>query len=196
MFHESPRFPDYLAYGLQLGPMFATDTIRLRSGAESNNQIWAQPLRMWDGSTTHRTAAERAAIDNFFTAVAAGRANGFRLKDITDYKDAGAGVVYLVSGTTYQIAKNYVSGAQTHRRDIKKPVVGEVSIQGGGVYSALDTTTGRFTHTSGSAPTGWVGEFDVPVRFDHDQLTWELASRSGNGLIFVATELHMVEIRT
>jgi uncharacterized protein (TIGR02217 family) len=197
-FFESPRFPNYLAFGLEVAPMFATDIVRVNSGFESSNQRWQQALRTYDGSTTHRTAAQKAEIEAFFAAMR-GRMHGFRLKDIADYRhnDAGgAGVVYLVTGSTYQLAKLYTSGAQTYRRDIRKPVVASVSIAGGGTYSAIDPVTGRFTHDAGGAPTGWEGEFDVPVRFDHDTLAFEVAARSQAALVFLANELRLVEIRT
>ena len=193
MFIETPVFPDYLAPGLELGPMFATDVIRVNSGHEASNVRWSQALRVWNGATTHRTEAERLAIEAFFLA-AKGRANPFRLRDITDYKDEGRGVVTLVSGNVYQLGKTYTSGAQIHTRDIRKPRSGEVSVQGGGTYS-LDTTTGRVTHTGGGVPTGWTGLFDVPVRFDHDQLVFEFAGRSQTKPVFLAQELRLVEVR-
>jgi uncharacterized protein (TIGR02217 family) len=160
VFIESPVFPDYRGYGLRLVPSFATDLIQVRSGFEGGNQRWSQPLRTFDGATAHRTQAERAAIEAFFVSVAKGRANQFRLRDITDYKDEGRGVVTLVSGNVYQLGKTYTSGAQIHTRDIRKPRSGEVSVQGGGSYS-LDFNTGRVTHTGGGAPTGWTGLFDA-----------------------------------
>lgn len=195
MFIESPVFPDYLAMGLELGPVFATDVIQVRSGFEGTNSRWSQALRTWDGATTHRTQAQRLEIEAFFLSVGRGRANGFRLRDVTDFQDEARGVVTLVSGSVYQLGKTYTSGAQVHTRQIKKPRSGEVSVQGGGTYS-LDNTTGLVTHTGGPAPTGWTGLFDVPVRFDHDRLAWNLAGRSGGKPIFLAVELRMVELRT
>jgi uncharacterized protein (TIGR02217 family) len=195
MFIESPVFPDYLAKGLELGPEFATDVIRVASGFEAVNQRWSQALRSFSGATTHRTQAERDVIEAFFVAVAKGRANQFRLRDITDYTDEGRGAVTLVSGSIYQLGKTYTSGASIFTREIRKPRSGEVSVQGGGSYT-LDFTTGRVTHNSGNAPTGWVGLFDVPVRFDHDNLVFELADRSGGKPVFRALELRMVEVRT
>ena len=194
MFIESPVFPDYLATGLRLGPVFATDVIQVRSGFEASNQRWALPLRTWDGHITHRVEAERATIEAFFLSVAKGRANQFRLRDVTDYKDEGRGVVTLVSGSIYQLGKTYTSGAQVHTREIRKPRSGEVSVQGGGSYT-LDFTTGRVTHTGGGVPTGWTGLFDVPVRFDHDQLVFDFAGRSAGKPVFTAQEMRLAEVR-
>ena len=194
MFIETPVFPDYRGNGLELVPTFATDVIRVNSGHEASNLRWSQPLRVFNGATTHRTKAERDEIEAFFLAVAKGRANQFRVRDITDYQDEGRGVVTLVSGNVYQLGKTYTSGAQVHTRDIRKPRSGEVSVQGGGTYS-LDFTTGRVTHTGGGVPTGWTGLFDVPVRFDHDGLVFEFAGRSQAKPVFLAQELRLVEVR-
>lgn len=195
MFIETPHFPDYFANGLKLGPEFATDLLEVRSGFEGSNKRWAQPRRIWDGSTTHRTEAQRAEIEAFFLSVAQGRANRFRLRDVTDYKDEGRGVVTLVSGSIYQLGKTYTAGASVFTREIRKPRPGEVAVQGGGSYT-LDDTTGRVTHNSGPVPTGWTGLFDVPVRFDHDVLTFTFAGRSAGKPVYVADELRLREVRT
>lgn len=193
-FYESPRFPDYLAYGLLVGPAFNTDVVRVKSGAESRNQLWEQELHEFDGTTTARTAAERLEITSFFRTMK-GRTHGFRIKDWSDYQDEGAGVLTLLGSpaNTYQLAKRYTSGNQTYDRPITKPVSGTVAIQGGGTYS-LDTTTGIVTHTAGNAPTGWTGEFDVPARFDQDDLKWEVQG-SGSGRLYLANSLKIVELR-
>lgn len=195
-FYESPRFPDYLAYGLVVSPMFATDIVRVNSGHESSNARWNQAIRMFDGATTHRTQAQKDEIDNFFHAVARGRANRFRIKDVTDYTDGGFGVLTAISGSpsnTYQLGKRATSGAQTYTRDIRKPI-DPVSVSGGGTYS-IDYTTGVLTHTAGAAPTAWTGEFDCAVRFDHDELEWEVAARSGSSILYIARELRLIEVR-
>lgn len=195
-FIESPIFPDYLAYGLVVGPQFATDVIEVKSGRETTNRRWEQARRIWDGSTTHRTHAERNEISGFFAAVAIGRANAFRVRDVTDYTDDGAGVLTSVTSSpanTYQLGKTYVSGAYTHTRSIYKPR-SPIVVTGGGSYS-VDYTTGIVTHTAGPAPTGWTGEYDVPVRFDHDSLMWEIAAKNGGNYLYVAREMRLIEVR-
>ncbi len=73
--------------------------------------------------------------------------------------------------------KAYASGSQTWTRTITKPVAGTVVVALDGVTQgsgwSVDTTTGIVTFTS--APASGVAvtagfEFDVPVRFDTDQL--------------------------
>jgi uncharacterized protein (TIGR02217 family) len=195
-FYESPAFPRKLAYGLHAGPGYATDVLRLKSGSESRNQNWSLPLHVFDGSTTARTQAERDEIDAFFRAMR-GRTHGFRLFDPGDNAVTTSGtdgIVTLISGSSYQLYKRYTSGAQSSDRKITKPVSGSTTIAGGGTYS-LDTTTGIITHSGGAAPTGWTGSFDVPVRFDHDELRWSIVDRAGGGYIYVAEQLRMVELR-
>lgn len=195
MFYETPRFPDQLAYGLLVGPAFRSDVIRVASGAESRNQVWERELQMFDGSTTHRTQDERNQITAFFRAMR-GRVHGFRIKDWSDFRvDAGEGVLQLVTGETveYQMYKRYASGGQVTDRIITKPVAGpSLAVQGPGTYT-IDTTTGIVT-ASGGAPTGWTGYFDVPVRFDQDELLWQVEGSAG-GRVYIASSLKLIEIR-
>ena len=84
-FYESPRFPDYLAYGLVVGPGYATSIVRTSSGREQRNQNWSVELHEFDGSTTTRTQAERDEIDAFFRTMY-GRTHGFRVKNYSDFQ--------------------------------------------------------------------------------------------------------------
>lgn len=81
------------------------------------------------------------------------------------------------------------------------------SVSGAGPYDyVLATDTSGKTITTGSGEgrrypqaadaLTWAGEFDVPVRFDHDELEWELVDRAGSGgYWFQARTLRMVELR-
>jgi uncharacterized protein (TIGR02217 family) len=189
-FHESPRFPDKLAYGLQAGPTDSRTRLRTESGRVTTNVNWAHFLTRFNGTTTHRSQADRDEIDAFFRAV---RANGFRIKDWSDYKSDGRGVLTQLSPTTWQLGKTYTSGSATYTRTISKPV-SAITVAGGGVYS-VDYTTGIVTKTSGADPTSWSGEFDVPVQFDADELMWDIAARSGDALMYVCDSLTMTELR-
>jgi uncharacterized protein (TIGR02217 family) len=102
------------------------------------------------------------------------------------------------SSTVFQLVKAYSSGAQTWTRSITKPVTGTVTValDGNAQTSgwSVDTTTGQITFTT--APAGGVivsagFEFDVPVRFDTDQLdvTQDL-ERLGS-----ITSIPLIEIR-
>lgn len=198
-FYETPRFPDYLAFGLQVSFAFATDLIEVNSGQVSTNARWSQPLRLFDGRTTHRTSTQRNEIEAFFAAIARGRANAFRIKDVTDYDADSRGVLTAISSSpsgTYQLGKTYTSGVTVFTREITKPN-DPIVVAGGGTYN-VDYTTGIVTHTAGPAPTGWTGTFDVPVQFLHDDLVWEVAAKkvSGGGeYLYIATQMQLREVR-
>ncbi len=67
-------------------------------------------------------------------------------------------------------------------------------VVGSGTYT-VDSTTGIITKTSGSAPTAWTGEFDVPCRFDTDQMQMESITRAGGNLLTSWKSIPIVEIR-
>lgn len=193
-FYESPVFPDYLAYGLQVGPMFSSTVVRTLSGSESRNQLWENALHSFDGATTHRTQAERDVITDFFLAMR-GRVHSFRVRDVSDYNVVASEGVFEAVGspTAYQLMKLYASGSLTYYRPIYKPR-SAISITGGGSYT-VDYTTGIVTRNSGAAPTAWTGTFDIPARFDQDELMWEVAAPHGNSMLYLAQQMRIVETR-
>ena len=184
-FHEV-RFPDNISRGARGGPERRTQIVELASGDEERNASWADSRRRYDVAYGIRRADDLAAVVAFFEA-RNGRLHGFRYKDWADYKSAlpshaitptdqqiGTGTGSL---QTFQLAKRYISGAQTWVRTIAKPVTGTVRVALGMIEQlsgwTLDTTTGVITFTT--APAGGVivragFEFDVPVRFDSDTL--------------------------
>jgi uncharacterized protein (TIGR02217 family) len=164
--------------------------IRSDSGRVAINVNWVHFLTKFNGTTTHRSQAERDEIDAFFRAV---RADGFRIKDWSDFKSDGRGVLTQLTSTTWQLGKTYSSGSVTYTRTISKPV-SAISIAGTGSYS-VDYTTGIITKVSGDDPTGWSGEFDVPAQFDADELVWDVAARSGDSLLYLCDSLTMTEMR-
>lgn len=189
-FIETPRFPDQLAYGLVVGPIDSRTRVRTESGLVTINVNWAHYLTKFDGTTTARTQAQRDEIDKFFRAI---RAEGFRIKDWSDYKSDSRGVLTTIDSTHFQLGKTYTSGSTTYTRKITKPI-STISVAGGGSYT-VDYTTGIVTKVSGSNPTSWSGEFDVPVQFDSDELLWQVATRGAGGLMYIADGLSMTEMR-
>ncbi|WP_428542656.1 phage distal tail protein, Rcc01695 family [Profundibacter sp.] len=184
-FHEI-RFPDNISRGARGGPERRTQIVELASGDEERNASWANSRRRYDAAYGIRRADDLAAVVAFFEA-RNGRLYGFRWKDWGDYKsclpsgvpEATDQAIGIGDGTAtvFQLVKAYSSGAQTWTRAITKPVAGSVSVALDGVSQAagwsVNTTTGQITFTT--APAGGVivtagFEFDVPVRFDTDQL--------------------------
>jgi len=184
-FHEV-RFPDNISRGARGGPERRTQIVELASGDEERNASWANSRRRYDVAYGIRRADDLAAVVAFFEA-RNGRLHGFRYKDWADYKSSlpsqpitpidqqiGTGTGSL---KTFQLAKRYISGAQSWARTIAKPVTGTVRVALGMVEQmtgwTVDTSTGVVTFTT--APTNGViiragFKFDVPVRFDTDVL--------------------------
>lgn len=184
-FHEV-RFPDNISRGARGGPRRLTQVVELASGDEERNASWANSRRVYDVSYGIRTANDLADVVAFFEA-RRGRLHGFRFKDWADYKSSKplntpSPTNFLIGtgdGTTrdFQLVKRYSSGAQSWTRTITKPVSGtvRVAVNGTEVMSGwtVDTATGIVTFTAApgvglDVRAGF--EFDVPVRFDSDQL--------------------------
>jgi uncharacterized protein (TIGR02217 family) len=178
MSFDEIRLPLRISFGSSGGPAFSTEIVTAEGGFEKRNQNWAQARRRYDAATGLRSVADVNTLTQFFYA-RAGRARGFRLKDWSDF-NASAQALGTGTGalTTFQLVKNYTSGSITHVRTITKPVTGTVTIALNGVNQptgwSVNTTTGLITLST--APGAGVAvtagyEFDVPVRFDTDQLT-------------------------
>jgi uncharacterized protein (TIGR02217 family) len=165
-------FPPFVARGATGGPSFSTGVVALASGREERNILWANARGKWNISTGIRTREQMLDVIAFFHVVK-GRAYSFRFKDWNDYA-ATDQLMIEVTPTVWQLVKRYAIGALEHVRTITKPVAGTVAVKIGGVSatpSGIDHLTGRVTFASppSSAPTASF-EFDVPVRFDTDDL--------------------------
>jgi len=186
-FHEV-QFPTGVSKGSSGGPRRVTDVVTLRSGFEQRNTIWSDSRRSYNAGLGLQNLRDLHAVLEFFEARRA-RLHGFRWKDWADYKStdpisavANTDVTLGVgdtSTTDFQLIKTYSDSGGSYTRTIKKPVAGTVVValdgvaQTEGVDYTIDTTTGVVTMSS--APGGGVTvsagfEFDVPVRFDQDQI--------------------------
>ena len=180
------RFPTDVSYGTLFGPEYMTDVVVLSSGYEQRNIDWSESRARGDAHYGVKTIDQLQAVISFFHA-RRGRAQGFRWKDILDFK-ADHEDVAVGDGTTavYQLIKVYGTGATASVRSIIKPVgvdypVGQATdtveiyiddvLQTGGY--TVNYTTGKVT-LGGNLGMGsilsWSGEFDVPCRFDIDHL--------------------------
>lgn len=191
MFIESPRFPTGISYGASGGPNYSTDIVVVNSGYESRNQNWSMPLAAYDVAHGVKSQAQMNELIAFFRNCK-GRMNAFRFKDFTDFTTReGQGVLVATDMMgVWQLTKQYITGDQTEYRTITKPVIDTVTIGGVGSYE-VDYTTGLLTKTGGADPTGWTGEFDVPVRFDTDSM--KVAVENYNA--YTWGQIPVVEIR-
>ena len=188
-FHEV-RLPLALAIGASGGPERVTDVVRLASGAESRNARWASSRRRWEvGGATIRTDLAHELVA-FFEA-RRGRLYGFRFRDPVDWKSCAPRqvisaldqVIGLGDGATrsFQLIKRYASGEAWIERLIAKPVEGTVVLAVNGFATTafeVDVMSGLVTFDiapgDGAVLTAGFA-FDVPVRFDADQISVALA---------------------
>jgi len=205
-FHEI-RFPDNISRGARGGPERRTQIVELASGDEERNASWANSRRRYDAAYGIRRADDLATVVAFFEA-RNGRLYGFRWKDWADYKSylpsKPVGETDQIIGTgdgvtkSFQLVKKYTSGSNSWTRIITKPVSGTVKV---GLASAplttgwsVDETTGVITFSTAPSNGALVTagfEFDVPVRFDTDQLDVTMdIERLGS-----ITSIPMIEVR-
>jgi uncharacterized protein (TIGR02217 family) len=192
-FHEV-RFPLDVSLGSRGGPARRTDIVTLASGREHRNSRWAQSRRRYDAGLGVRTMDALHAVIAFFEE-RRGRLIGFRFRDRTDWRSGppsreptpfdqriGTG-----DGETssFPLVKIYGAAYAPYRRPIAKPVGGSVRVAVGGVEQAVgsdfncDPATGLVTFAapppSGKPVTAGFA-FDVPVRFDTDELDIDLSA--------------------
>ncbi len=171
------QFPADISYGSSGGPTFSTDVIEAFSGFEQRNINWSAARARYNVAHGVKTQSQLDELIAFFRA-RQGKAIGFRFKDWTDYQAVAQNIgTGNGSQTVFQLTKKYTSSV-TVTRIIKKPVNNSALkiylnavLQSSGY--TVNYTTGAVTFTT--APGSGVAvtadfEFDVPVRFDTDQL--------------------------
>ncbi len=161
------------------------------SGREQRNSRWADSRRRFNIGYGVKTVNDLHAIIAFFEE-RRGRLHAFRFKDHTDFKSgmvtatptANDQVIGTGDGTTgqFQLSKKYGNGMRNFQRAITAPVSGTILIAVNGAPTTgfvADTTTGLITFNPGNIPgvatvitAGY--EFDVPVRFDTDEISINL----------------------
>lgn len=207
MAFDEIQIPLRIGFGSTGGPSFSTEIITVDGGYERRNQNWSQARRHYDASTGLRSAQDVATLSGFFYA-RAGRARGFRLKDWSEFTSASDGVsapsfddqiIGTANGTDtqYPLIKTYSSGSISHAREIKKPVSGTLTIGFDGVEQtsgwSVDATSGMVTFASAPASGVVISagyEFDVPVRFDTDQL-----GLNATDFLHVRVAIPIIEVR-
>lgn len=191
-FHEV-RFPLDIARGARGGPVRRTDIVTLSSGVEHRNARWTHSRRKYDAGYGIKTIAGLAAVVAFFEE-RRGRLIGFRWRDRLDWKSGAPTATVSPSdqriGTgngslaSFQLSKTYGSVHAPYQRPIRKPVAGTVRIAVAGTELgttafSVDVVTGMVTlavpPANGASVTAGY-EFDVPVRFDVDELDIELSA--------------------
>ncbi|WP_299818582.1 DUF2460 domain-containing protein [uncultured Jannaschia sp.] len=206
-FHEV-RFPTRLSYGSVGGPTRHTEIVTLANGFEERNTPWEHSRRRYNAGFGLRSLEDINEIVSFFEA-RRGQLYGFRWKDWLDYKSCdpngkvstrdqliGKGNGKLMS---FQIIKAYSSGEETYERRISKIVAGTICLAIDGVNlsaSEYDTDIVNGVVSLRTAPeigakitAGY--EFDVPARFDTDQILSSISSIQGGDI----PDIPVVELR-
>jgi len=192
-FHEV-RFPLDVSLGSRGGPVRRTDIVTLASGREHRNSRWASSRRRYDAGLGVRTIDALHAVIGFFEE-RRGRLYGFRFRDRTDWRSgppsADPSPVDQRIGTgdgqarDFQLVKTYGASFAPYVRTIAKPVGGSVRVAVDGAEQEVgaafncDPATGLVTFVA-PPPAGAVVTagyaFDVPVRFDTDELDIDLSA--------------------
>ncbi|WP_181704340.1 DUF2460 domain-containing protein [Chthonobacter albigriseus] len=205
-FHEV-AFPLSVALGASGGPERRTEIVTLASGREVRNTRWADSRRRYDAGSGVKSLDDLHAVIAFFEE-RRGRLHGFRFRDRADFKSCAPGAspaagdqrIGTGDGATrsFQLAKTYGAAFAPYVRTIGKPVAGSVTAAVGGTVKpvTVDAAMGLVTFALADTPppgaavtAGFL--FDVPVRFDTDQLVVNLST-------FAAGEIPaipLVEIR-
>jgi len=207
MAYLDQRFPVRVAAGAQGGPGFSTSVVTLGSGAEARNQNWSRSRHSYDVSHGVKNSADFDSVGAHFR-MARGRANHFRFKDWADFSCLQAdSTLTQITTTTFQATKRY--GAVTALRESRKLtrlVSGTVIVyntgspvtQAAGPGNCLvDLETGIVTFgTAPGAVTLQIAcQFDVPCRYDADQMTATLVHRNANGTSLMGWEsVPLVEV--
>lgn len=189
-FHEV-RFPTDIALGSAGGPQRRTEIVTLASGHEQRNSRWAASRRRYNAGYGIKTLDDLHEVISFFEQ-RRGRLFGFRFRDPMDHKSSFPGQpvspvdqrIATADGTQsqFQLTRTYGDGDGQWIRRITKPVDGSLQLSVGGIVQVdgldytLDTTTGVVTFLPGHLPLAGEDihagfEFDVPVRFDTDEIT-------------------------
>ncbi len=162
----------------------------LANGFEQRNTNWADSRRSYDAGVGLSSLDELMEVVAFFEA-RRGQLHSFRWKDWLDWKSCGSAETPAATdqriGTgdgftrEFQLVKRYAGGVDAYVRSVKLPVAGTVvvAVDGAAAPFSVDATTGVATLASAPAAGQTITagfEFDVPVRFDADQIVASLSA--------------------
>jgi uncharacterized protein (TIGR02217 family) len=203
---DDVRFPTAISRDATGGPERRTEIVTLASGREERNTRWAHSRRRYNAGFGVKSLDDLHEVIRFFEE-RRGRLHGFRWKDHADWKSCppqqqvsaldqpigtGDGLA-----TSFHLVKRYGSGLRDYVRTINKPVTGTVRAAVGGVETnafTVNAATGLITFTAapaaGAAITAGFA-FDVPVRFDTDQLSINLQNFTAGQI----PEIAIIEIK-
>ncbi|MEY3081283.1 MAG: hypothetical protein RJA94_1268 [Pseudomonadota bacterium] len=203
---DDVRFPPQISRGSTGGPERRTEIVVTGSGAEERNSRWADSRRRYNAGFGVKSLDDIHLVVAFFEE-RRGRLHGFRWKDHLDFTSGLPGAAVTATdqaigtgdgtATRFQLVKRYGTGLRDYLRSITKPIAGSVRIAVNGqevTGFTLDALTGVVTLAAAPVPGATVTAgfaFDVPVRFDTDELRINLAQFAGGDI----PDIPIVEIR-
>lgn len=190
------RLLDCVSYGTRGGPTWATRKIGLKNEIIRRNPRRARPLYKFTIIYKNLLPDDHMEVVNAFNACFGG-VYSFRLKDWSDFEAVDEALPVLGTGAsqTLQLTKNYIFGDRNIVRPIRKPVEGGVTMESNGspIVPVVDYTTGMATFTAGAGEIiTWSGEFDVPVMFEDDSLSFSGDDKGSEGL-FLNSDVSLME---
>lgn len=198
------QFPTNISFNSVGGPGFSTEVISFSGGTESRNQNWSRPIERWNIAYGVKSEEDVKTLLEFFM-VCEGKAHGFRFKNHFDFSaGAGAPGTFLGLGdgsqTTFQLRREYTFGGNIYYRKISKPAYPPAPFT---VYVnnalvpandyTVDYTTGIITFDTPPGDGLSVSahfHFDVPMRFDTDELPVTLSTYKA-----LSTAVPLVELK-
>ena len=208
-FHEV-QFPLRLAFGSTGGPIRKTEIVTLGSGHEQRDARWSQSRRRFEVGQAARTVDDLYEILSFFEE-RKGRLFGFRFRDPFDWKSCPPGDVPLPTdqplGTgdgvnlLFPLLKELRTARRlaAPRRHSRWPPRCAARSMGAELAATADFTVnsedGEISILAHAVPApgavvtaGY--EFDIPVRFDSDEISINLAAFQAGEI----PSLHLLEI--
>ena len=206
MSFDEVRFPPQISRGSSGGPERRTEIVVTGSGSEERNSRWADSRRRYNAGFGVKSLDDIHLVVAFFEE-RRGRLHGFRWKDHLGFKSGAPGnavtpfdqAIGTGDGATrrFQLVKRYGSGLRDYLRVITKPVAGSLRVAVAGQEvtgftpdAAMGVVTLAAAPPAGAAVTAGFC-FDVPVRFDTDELRINLTQFAGGDI----PDIPIVEIR-
>ena len=189
------QFPNSIAFGSTSTPEFNTNIVTMKNGSEQRNVNWNNCRLKYNVLNGIKSKTELMELISFFRA-RKGKAIGFRFKDWSDYS-AISQILGTGNDTTtqFQLIKTYTSGT-IYSRTITKPVLGSLTIYIDNLETTdytINLTTGIITFNTAPLNTQEIKadfEFDVPVRFNNDNLEISMDSLNSGKV----KEIELIEL--
>lgn len=213
-FLETPRFPEGISFRSAGGPRYEVSIITVESGYEQANLEQDEPLHRWDVEHGIKHESDLYSVLTFFHATR-GPFHRFRYKDWSDFNTGIPGNRAASNSSTdmnmnpavgdgsrveFQLEKQYVKGALSTARTIKKPVSGTILVAVNAVDQTettdytIDYTTGLVTFTTAPTaghPVKWGGQFDVPARFETQRIETSWAAHIAGSQSIIVREVRI-----